>query len=652
MISAFRAYYSGFKLKGNIYGLVIWRLFFLMLIFTLTRALFYFFNQGFFPNTTLDGLLKIFVGGLQFDITAILYTNLLYLVFILLPFTFRYNSLYQLVLKYLFIVTNSIAVGANCVDFIYFQFTLRRTTATVFSEFKNEQNFGSLILRFIADYWYVVLIWFLLIAAIILLYRKVTRPRLAKGIKFHLAYFVNGFVLMLISFTLIVGGMRGGFRHSTRPITLSNAGQYIKEPLEAAIVLNTPFAIYRTIQKKSLQKLNYFKPDELETIYTPVHYGSKSDSARQTNVVIFILESFGREYVGQYNKHLLSEGYHGFTPFLDSIIDRSLYFKHAFANGRKSIDAMPSILASIPMMVEPYFLTSYSGNRINSVASLLRAEGYHTAFFHGAPNGSMGFQAFANVSGFHEYYGMNEYSNPEGFDGMWGIWDEEFFQFFAEKLNGFKQPFCSAIFSVSSHHPFKVPEKYEGKFPKGTLPIHQCIAYTDYALKRFFEKASKMPWFNNTLFVFTADHGNQIYFPEYKTNAGVFAVPLVFYKSDGSLKYSSDDLAQQIDIMPSILGYLNYSKPFVAFGRNLFDNTQQSFVVNYTEGTYQLFMGDYLFFFNGSSGTGLFRFKTDKLLLENLIGTMPDVEVRMEKKMKAIIQQYNSRMIEDKLTIR
>ena len=144
MISAFKAYFSGLKIKGNLYTLIVWRFLLLMFIFTLTRLLFYIFNIGFFPNTTFEGLLKIFWGGLRFDVTAILYTNLLYFTLMLLPFTFRYNNWYQSALKYLFIVTNSIAIGANCADFIYFQFTLRRTTATVFNEFKNEQNFGAM----------------------------------------------------------------------------------------------------------------------------------------------------------------------------------------------------------------------------------------------------------------------------------------------------------------------------------------------------------------------------------------------------------------------------------------------------------------------------------------------------------------------------
>jgi len=601
---------------------------------------------------TFEGMMKIMKGGLAFDTTATLYTNMLYFILYLLPFTFRYNNIYQTFLKYLFYITNGIALLANCCDFIYFQFTLRRTTATVFSEFKHETNFGSLIPKFIVDYWYVVVIWIAMIAILVLAYGKIKKSILVKGWKGHLVYFINGTILLLLLATLMIGGIRGGFRHSTRPITLSNAGQYINEPLEATIVLNTPFAIYRTLQKKALVKATYYKNDEeLDKVYTPVHIPSTKSKFKKQNVVIFILESFGREYFKSYNPELENGEYEGYTPFLDSLIQHSLMYKYSFCNGRKSIDAMPSVLASIPMMVEPYFLTGYSGNKINSIASVLRKEGYQTAFFHGAPNGSMGFQAFANVAGFKEYYGMNEYPNSNDFDGMWGVWDEEFFQYFATKLNEFKQPFCAAIFSVSSHHPFKVPERYEGKFKKGTLPIHQCIGYTDYSLKRFFETASKMPWYDSTLFVITNDHANQAYYPEFKTNLGVFTGPFIMYKPDGSLKGTSNDLVEQIDIMPSILGYLNYDKPYVAFGRNIFEANNEPFVITYTSSTYQLLMGDYLYLYNGTNEVGLFSFKSDPLLVNNKIRQFPDIETKMEAKLKAIIQQYNNRMIGDKLTV-
>lgn len=652
MLQTWKQYFLDIRVKNNLYLTLIWRFILVMFLFSVCRVVFYLINSSYFPNMTFEGMMKIMKGGLAFDTTAILYTNMLYFILYLLPFTFKYNNIYQAFLKYLFYITNGIALLANCCDFIYFQFTLRRTTATVFSEFKHETNFGSLIPKFIVDYWYVVIIWIAMIAILVLAYGKIKKSIEVKGWKGHLVYFINGTILLLLLATLMIGGIRGGFRHSTRPITLSNAGQYINEPLEATIVLNTPFAIYRTLQKKALIKATYYKTDEeLDKIFTPVHIPSTKSKFKKQNVVIFILESFGREYFKSYNPELENGKYEGYTPFLDSLIQHSLMYKYSFCNGRKSIDAMPSVLASIPMMVEPYFLTGYSGNKINSIASVLRKEGYQTAFFHGAPNGSMGFQAFANVAGFKEYYGMSEYPNSKDFDGMWGVWDEEFFQYFASKLNEFKQPFCAAIFSVSSHHPFKVPVRYEGKFKKGPLPIHECIGYTDYSLKRFFETASKMPWYDSTLFVITNDHANQAYYPEFKTNLGVFTGPFIMYKPDGSLKGTSNDLVEQIDIMPSILGYLNYDKPYVAFGRNIFESNNEPFVITYTSSTYQLLMGDYLYLHNGTNEIGLYNFKSDPLLVNNKIGQFPDIETKMEAKLKAIIQQYNNRMIGDKLTI-
>lgn len=652
MLDAWIQYFHGLKVRNNIYLTLIWRLVLVMLLFSVCRVLFYLFNSGYYPNLTFLGMMRIMKGGLAFDTTAVLYTNILYIILFLLPFTFRYNNIYQAILKYLFLVTNSIALLANCSDIIYFQFTLRRTTTSVFSEFKHETNFGSLLPKFMVDYWYIVLIWVALVTILFFAYGKIIKPNKTIGWKSHLVYFINGTALLLLFSYLMVGGLRGGFRHSTRPITLSNAGQYINEPLEAAIVLNTPFAIYRTLSKKSLKKIDYYKSDEeLSKVYTPIHTPEVKSPFKRQNVVIFILESFGREYIKTYNPSLENGKYEGYTPFLDSLIAKSLMYRNSYCNGRKSIDAMPSVLASIPMMVEPYFLTSYSGNKINSIASTLRSEGYHTAFFHGAPNGSMGFQAFANVAGFKEYYGMDEYPNKKDFDGMWGVWDEEFFQYFAGKLNEFKQPFCAAIFSVSSHHPFKVPARYEGRFNKGNLPIHQCIGYTDYALKRFFETASKMPWYDSTLFVITNDHANQPYYPEFKTNLGIFAGPFIMYKPDGSLKGTSDELVEQIDLMPSILGYLNYNKPFVAFGRNIFDPKQEPFVITYASSSYQLLMGDYLYLNDGIKENGLYDYKNDKLLANNLIGKFPEIEAKMERKLKAIIQQYNNRMIGDKLTV-
>jgi len=308
-------------------------------------------------------------------------------------------------------------------------------------------------------------------------------------------------------------------------------------------------------------------------------------------------------------------------------------------------------MSSIPSLGVPYFLSPYSGNKINSLASVLGEKGYHTSFFHGAPNGSMGFQAFMNVAGVQHYFGKDEYNNDDDFDGIWGIWDEQFLSFYADKMNEFPQPFMSSFFSVSSHHPFKIPEKYDAHFKGGPLVIHRCVEYTDYSLKLFFKKISKMPWYKNTLFVITADHvSSEIEFPEHRTAWGYFSVPVIFFKPDNSLAFRSKQIVQQIDIMPSVLGYLHYDKPYLAFGRDVFRERTEPFAFNYNHG-YQLFLDDYLLEYDGTKSIGMYDFKRDQMLQRNVLNDKNDVRLRMEQKIKAIIQQYNNRMVDNKLTV-
>jgi len=368
-------------------------------------------------------------------------------------------------------------------------------------------------------------------------------------------------------------------------------------------------------------------------------------------VVIFILESWGKESVGAYNKDLDNGTYQGFTPFLDSLMAVSKVYWNSFASGRKSIDAIPSLLAGIPNGQDPFILTPYASDSLHGLPKILRDEGYNTSFFHGAPNGSMGFKALVNLLGVEHYYGKDEYNNDADFDGIWGIWDEPFFQFFEKTINTFKQPFFSTIFSVSSHHPFKLPEQYKGKFRKGPLPVMECISYTDMALRKFFEKASQTDWFKNTVFVISADHATVSYHPEYKNEWGDVAIPIVLYSpGDSSFHGLDSGIIQQTDIIPSLLSYMNYDKPFLAFGENVFNKNRINFSVSYTGG-YRWIEDDYLLFFDGIKTRSLYNYKKDRLFKENLVDKNPEIVAKLERNLKAFIQQYNNRLIRNQLTV-
>lgn len=621
------------------------------LLFLVCRLIFLWVNHSYYSELTSPELVTIFKGGLVFDTSAIVYINSLYIVLMLLPLHYKESTLYQRITKGLFVGVNSIALIMNLMDTVYFQYTNRRTTASVFNEFSNEGNILGIIGVELLNHWYLTLLAAVLIYALCKLYRA---PFGKFGRANLWVYYGVQLLCLAVAIPFCIFGMRGGIGAAVRPITISNANQYVNRPIETALVLNTPFAVIRTFGKKPFAVPSYFTDEAaMDSVYTPVHL-PPADSVRfrPLNVVVLIMESFGKEHFGALNKDLDGGNYKGYTPFLDSLITQSLTFEYSFANGRKSIDGMPSVLSGIPMFIEPFFLTPASLNKVSGIGGELHKKGYYTAFFHGAENGSMGFEAFSRATGFQDYYGRTEYNNDDDFDGKWAIWDEGFFQFFAEKLSTFQQPFAAAIFSATSHHPFVIPTQYEGKFPKGTLPIHQCVGYSDYALRRFFEKASRAPWFKNTLFVITADHTSQSERPEYLTESGIFAVPVIFYQQGSNLNGHVDAIAQQIDIMPTVLGYLGYDKPYVSFGCDLLSTPPaQTYAVNYVNGVYQFHKGAYLLQFDGAKSIAFYDFVTDRLLKNNLLDTLPDVQASMERELKAIIQQYMVRMNTDKLTV-
>jgi phosphoglycerol transferase MdoB-like AlkP superfamily enzyme len=434
---------------------------------------------------------------------------------------------------------------------------------------------------------------------------------------------------------------------------MRNAWAYVKNPDDAALVLNTPFTLMHSIEKKGYQRVNYFSSKTgLDSIFTPLHKATVRP-VRKENVIIFIIESLNKEFIGSLNKDLEGGSYKGYTPFIDSLIEVSKVFTHSYANGRKSIDLLPSLYCSLPRIELPFVLmTPYYRDKLNSLPGLLKEMGYKSAFFHGAPNGSFGFADFTNIIGVDEYYGMNEYNNNKDYDGTWGIWDEEFMQYFAKTIDTFTNPFIAALFSVSSHHPFVLPEKHKGRFKPGDFPLEQCIQYTDYSLKRFFKTASTMPWFNNTLFIITADHVSLNQRPEFQNEIGYFSVPIIFYKPGSNLKgVDTITNAQQIDIMPTVLNYLGYNKDYIAFGKDLFSNEGKNFAFNYLNDTYRLFLDDHLLIFNGEKSSALFHIDNYRELSRNIIYSKPETRDSLERYVKAFIQQYVNRMIDNQLTV-
>ena len=623
-------------------------------VYFLARIIYLTINYSYFyQDLTLVHLFELLGAGLVFDTSAILVTNIPYIVLMLLPWHGKERPAYQQFCRWVFVIVNSVALAINLIDACYFRFTMRRTTTTVFSEFANEQNLGSIFFTETLNHLYLVFLFTFVAWG---LYRLARYSTLRHDSLRWWHYDVAMLLSLAFVAPFVVAGIRGGFATAVRPITISNANQYVNRPIEAALVLNTPFSLYRTIGKDVFSVPDYFASEqELEAYYSPVHRPA-SGIMDKKNVVVLIVESFGREYIGALNPCLDDSQYKGYTPCIDSLIARSITFSHTYCNGRKSIDGMPSILSSIPMFIEPFFLTPASMNHVSGLASILGGEGYQTAFFHGAQRGSMGFQAFARSTGFKDYYGREDFSSDkrfggeQEFDGTWAIWDEPFLQYYCAKMSEMKEPFMTAVFTASSHHPYAVPEKYRERFPEEGIEIHKCIRYTDMALGEFFRSASRQPWFKNTIFVLTSDHTNLSDHDYYQTDLGGFCSPIIIYEPGITDLQPAvqDKIAQQIDILPTVLGMLHYPKPYFAFGIDVLNTpAEDTWAVNYLNGIYQYVKHGHVLQFDGQRTRAVYAL-TDSLMKHNLVGNCPDQE-SMEHELKAIIQQYMARMTQDRL---
>ena len=629
---------------------LLYRIFLAFFFYQIARLLFWFFNKNLIPVDSVSEYLNLAYHGIAFDTTAILYVNSLFILLSIIPIVINTKKAYQKFLFYLYFITNGISYGMNFGDFVYFKFSQARLTTAAMNVAQHESNVGKVFLLSIVEH-PMVIVWFIILMALwIFLYKKV-KVNVQKPIKL-IPYFVFSVLTLCLTALLVVGGIRGDFKHSTRPINLVDANRHVTKPAQANVVLNSVFSFFRTMNTNNFQEVHFVDEKFIDENIHPYKVYTREEVEPKPNIVIFILESFGKEYSGAFNKNTDIKNFVSYTPFFDSLATKSLIATNAFANGRQSIHGMSSILAGIPTLKDAFTSSPYSNQKIQSIVSVSNEMGYDTSFFHGAPNGSMGFLGFGNILGFKHYYGKTEYSNDADFDGIWGIWDEPFFQYFAKTLNQKKSPFMATLFSVSSHHPFKVPEKYQGKFKKGPLEIHEPIGYTDYALKQFFKTAEKMPWFNNTIFVLVADHTNQVGYPEYEKSINRFSVPILFYSPNPkyNLKGEVTEPAQQMDIYPTLADLMGYNKKIRSWGRSLVSDKKEDYMIINSDSINEQFMiGNYIYLFNGKEVTGIYTID-DRGLEKNLLNKMDNPEIQKGILLsKAWYQDYMNRVINRKL---
>ena len=596
------------------------RILFLLALYSSSRIYFYLNNK----EAIESHYFLEFIAGIRFDISALVYINIPLFILLFIPHNIRQRENYHKLINWLFYLVNIPFLLINNVDIEYFKFTQKRSTADFFQLISLGNDAKNIIPQYLKDYWPITLFS---VIQVYLLFKVKEIPKYKFSLE--LKSISKQLLVLILASVLFIISARGGLQ--LKPINAINAGELCGSK-NISLILNTPFCILHSFNEKPLSTYSYFKKQELESIYSPIHR-PKSKTFDKKNIVILIMESYSKEFVGHYNE---GESY---TPFLDSLMKNGMVFNNAYANGLKSIEALPAITASIPTLMDNPFITSnYGQNQFESLASLLNIEGYNTSFFHGGHRGTMGFYSFSRRAGFQDYHGLEEYNNTADYDGSWGIYDIPFMQYFASELKAKKEPFFTTFFSLSSHPPYVLPEDYEHQFEK--IGIRETIKYTDDAMRNFFKTIKDEEWFKNTLFVITSDHtSGESFNKEYKNRIGRYAIPLVLFTDDSSMVGKNNSVVQQIDIMPTILEIVAYKKPYLAFGKSLFSD--ESWAISKLYSNYRLITDQ------GIINNKLEDYPTyiDWNLKEN-----SNTENHNTKLLKAIKQDYNSRMRENNLT--
>jgi len=281
------------------------------------------------------------------------------------------------------------------------------------------------------------------------------------------------------------------------------------------------------------------------------------------NVVIFLEESFGSEFWG-----VLGRPGASLTPEMDALSREGLLFTHLYATGNRTVRGMEGVLSSFPPLPGSSIVRRDLSDHVETLARLLKRDGYDTVFLYGGRGVFDGMKGFALANGFDRFVEQKDFPRPV-FSTIWGVSDEDLFhKALAEfrDLHGTGRPFFATILSVSNHKPFTYPAGRIPEDPKRRRREH-AVRYADWALGQFFRLARKEAFFNNTIFVVVADHGARVY--------GSLRIPIHSYEipmlvvGPGIGPGRIDTLGCSLDVAPTLLGLIGRPYESVFFGRDL-----------------------------------------------------------------------------------
>lgn len=643
------------KFKTNIYSATFYQFFIFLLFFWLTRVFFFLYNLPFFPDISFSYLIKIMFLGLPFDLSGALYFNLLFLLMRFLPAPFTYNRIYLKVTDWIYYITNSFAIVLNLGDSIFYQFNNSRLRFYTLMEYVKDSNFHGIIMRYFIDYWWAVLAGILYISFMIFLYKRVIIENTVKDIS-KVKLYTRKWVLFLILGFGVFLGIRGHLRPE-HPIAIDDAIHGTKNNCDLNIVLNTPFSILRSSRKgNELKEYNFYTPGELDKIRTSLHSpnGSQNNKRSKKNIVIIILEGIGQMYLDSVNPIEEARG-EGLMPFLDSLCNVSLVPVNTYATGKSSIGGTTAVIGGFPSFGNfKYMVSPYNANIIDSFSNILDVDGYNSVFYGGGNKGSVSLEATIHAFGITKFIDREKFGNDKYFDNYWGIFDHAMAKYIADDLSNTKEPFFAGWTTLSSHSPFIIPDYYGAHYKNKEQGVDRAVEYVDESLREFFDYAKTMKWYDNTIFIITSDHGTRDKRANHINRFTEPRIPMIIFAPDRSIKPQKiTRVMAQYDLLPTVLSLINHSGAYVCMGNSLFDDDVPHYAINYIDNQFQIISEDLMVEFDAEKDVigKVYDIKNDYLLRHPLESYDKSRVDSMHVYIKAFLQDYNHRMINNKMSI-
>lgn len=514
-------------------------------------------------NVSFWTIFKAYLVGIHFDTATACYILALpFVIFTVFDFIGRKNKLFEKVMTVFLTIILVITTFACVSDIPYYNQFADHINLTSLDWFKGENGFSDVMNMILGDpsLWLFFIPLVLLIVGIYFVSRWIIRTTEAWQSKGYVRKSIFALVMMVLCFF----GMRG-YVTRMRPLgvydsfycdnsLLNQLGQnptytFITSYLTDVTLMDDELAI--------ANMRNYLDIQDVEEFQNPLSRRFVADSLPNNyNVVLIVMESMGNDLLTR------SGHFQGYTPFLDSLVDQSLYFENCFSSGKHTISGVFSTLCAFsntfqddptyqlnPIKSEP--VLSY-----NNLPKTLRDNGYKTMFFvpHEATWEKL--DVFLLKNGIDKIYSDNEY-DKDAERSSWGVNDEYLLNFAIKEFNNYdsESPFFATILTVSNHQPYIMPKTYQRKSKNDR---EAAIQFSDYALQQFFEKASKTEWFDNTVFVLVGDHGRD-YVKSYTPPVSYVHVPLIFYSPSLIKPEVSSNFASQVDIYPTVMDLLNIS---------------------------------------------------------------------------------------------